>query len=858
MGEVYRALDTKLGRDVAIKIIPEIFARDADRMMRFAREARVLASLNHPHIAAIYGVEERALVMELVEGPTLAERIAQGPVPLEEALPIARQIAEALEYAHEKGVVHRDLKPANIKLTADGQAKVLDFGLAKALSSEPAPGESSADSPTLTMRATQAGIIMGTAAYMSPEQARGKTVDKRADIWAFGVVLYEMLTGAQLFEGETVSDTLAHVLTKEPDWDRAPAKTRRLLRDCLEKDPKQRLRDIGDGWRLLEEPPAEHPHHSALPWAALAAVAILAALGLAVVHFRETPPQPVPVRFQIPAPDKTTFDGGMALSPDGRRLAFIATGPDGRRMVWVRSLDSLAAQALPGTERAAFNPFWSPDSRFLGFAVQGMLKKVEATGGPPQTLCEIPGTIIGGSWSRDGVIVFGAPNSGLFRVSQAGGVATQFTKPDASLGETGHLRPWFLPDGRRFLYLTRNRNVEDDAIYLAALDGKARKRLVDARQAADYSPPAAGSENGHLLFLRDSTLMAQALDPKRFELAGDSFPVAEQVGSFLALGFFSVSANGVLAYRSGSSGSNSQLVWFDRGGKSLGTLGQPADYLGGLALSPDGKRVAVSEVDQAGKSDVWLLDVARGVHTRFTFDALSTRPTWSPDGMRLVFNSTRGGSPNIYQKDSSGSGNEELLLKSAFPEDWSPDGRYLLYNFSDPKIGNRDLWVLPDPAGPPENHKPIPYLQTPFSKGQGQFSPDGHWIAYTSDESGPSQYQVYVQSFPAGAGKFQVSTGTGGTQPRWRRDGKEIFYLAADGKLMAVETQTAPTFEAGAPRALFDPQISRGRMPAWVYYRYDVTADGKRFLVSSGPAALESSASAPITVVVNWLAALKR
>jgi Tol biopolymer transport system component len=860
MGEVYRALDTKLGREVAIKIIPETFARDADRMMRFAREARVLASLNHPHIAAIYGLEERALVMELVEGPTLAERIAQGPIPLEEALPIARQIAEALEYAHEKGIVHRDLKPANIKLTADGQAKVLDFGLAKALANDPVSGDNPADSPTLTMRATQAGMIMGTAAYMSPEQARGKTVDKRADIWAFGVVLYEMLTGTRLFDGETVSDTLAHVLTKEPDWDRAPRKTRRLLRKCLEKDPKRRLRDIGDAWELLEEAAeaqAIGPRHRGLPWAA-AAVAILAAVGLGVVHFRETPPQPVPMRFQIPEPDKASFGNyGMALSPDGRRLAFVAAGPDTRGMVWVRPLDSLAAQALRGTEGAAYALFWSPDSRFLGFAVQGKLKKIEATGGPPQTLCEIPGIIIGGSWSRDGVIIFGTPASGLFRVPQAGGVATQVTKPDESLGENGHLMPWFLPDGRHFLYVTNTRKVEDEAIYLATLDGKERKRLVGAKQSAAYAPPAAGSEDGHLLFLRDRTLMAQALDAKRFELAGEPFPVAEQVDSYLRLGFFSVSANGALAYRSVSIGNISQLVWFDRGGKSLGALGQPADYYGGLALSPDGKRVAVGEGDQAG-SDIWLLDVARGVHTRFTFDTKSLRPTWSPDGTRLVFSSTRDGSVNIYQKDSSGSGNEELLSKSGNPEGWSPDGRYLLYIVLDPKTNDRDLWVLPDPAGPPENHKPIPYLQTPFSEGQGRFSPDGHWIAYISNESGPAQYQIYVQSFPAGAGKFQVSTGAGGTQPRWRRDGKEIFYLAADGKLMAVETQTTPRFEARAPKPLFDPRISRGGLAPYVFYRYDVTADGTRFLVNSAPTTTESSASAPITVVVNWLAALKR
>jgi Tol biopolymer transport system component len=861
MGEVYRALDTKLGREVAIKIIPETFARDADRMMRFAREARVLASLNHPHIAAIYGVEERALVMELVEGPTLAERIAQGPVPLEEALPIARQIGEALEYAHEKGVVHRDLKPANIKLTADGQAKVLDFGLAKALSNEPASADDPADSPTLTMRATQAGIIMGTAAYMSPEQARGKIVDKRADIWAFGVVLYEMLTGRQLFEGETVSDTLAHVLTKEPEWNRAHAKTRRLLRKCLERDPKRRLRDIGDAWELLDEAaetPAIGLRHRWLPWAAMAlAILTLAGLAVAVVHFRETAPQPVPMRFQIPAPEKTDFGhNGMALSPDGRRLAFVAIGADGQGTVWVRPLDSLAAQALPGTEGATFALFWSPDSRFLGFAVRGKLKKIEATGGPPQTLCEIPGAIVGGSWSRDGLIIFGTPSSGLFRVPQAGGVATQFTTPDASLGEVGQLMPWFLPDGRHFLYVTYTKNVEDEAIYFATLDSKERKRLVDAKQDAAYAPPAAGSGNGHLLFLRDGTLMAQPLDARRFELAGEPFPVAEQVGSYLSRGFFSVSANGALAYLSGSPGVNSQLVWFDRGGKSLGTLGQPANYYGGLALSPDGKHVAVGEGDQTG-SDIWLLDVARGVHTRFTFDTRSLKPTWSLDGTRLVFNSNRG-QDGMSWKDSSGSGNQELLSKSGSPDDWSADGRYLLYIFSDPKTTHRDLWVLPDPAGPPENHKPMPYLQTPFDKRQPRFSPDGHWIAYTSDESGPRQYQIYVQSFPAGAGKFQVSTGAGGTQPRWRRDGKELFYLAADGKLMAVETQTTPKFEAAAPKALFDPQIPRGGVPPFMYYRYDVTADGKRFLVNSSPTAPESSAAAPITVVVNWLAGLKR
>jgi eukaryotic-like serine/threonine-protein kinase len=872
MGEVFRALDTKLGREVAIKVIPEPFARDADRMMRFAREARVLASLNHPHIAAIYGVEERALVMELVEGPTLAERIAQGPVPLEEALPLARQIAEALEYAHEKGIVHRDLKPANVKLTADGQAKVLDFGLAKALANDSVAGDP-ADSPTLTMRATLAGVIMGTAAYMSPEQARGSTADRRADIWSFGVMLYEMLTGRQMFGGETVSDTLAAVLRADLDWAALPASTpapiRRLLRRCLERDRKKRLRDIGDAIIDIDEALAGVPESiSSSPtsrgvirwWHAALAILTLAGLALAVVHFRETPPpQPVPVRFQIPAPEKTTFGGssGLALSPDGRRLAFVASGPDGRAVVWVRPLDSLAAQALPGTEGANFGPFWSPDSRSLGFSVRGRLKKIDASSGPPQTLCEIPGNIIGGSWSRDGVIIFGTATSGLFRVPQAGGVATQFTTPDASLGELGHLRPWFLPDARHFLYVTRTSKLGAESIYYAALDGKERKRLVGAKQAAAYAPPPlAGSEIGHLLFLRDGTLMAQPLEDRRFEPVGEPFPVAEQVGSYLALGYYSVSANGVLAYRSGSSGAYSQLVWFDRGGKSLGSLGSPGIYYGGLALSPDGHRVAAGEMDQAGNYDVWLLDVARGIHTKFTFDGADLGPIWSPDGTRLFF-INRGGNNDIHQKSSNGSGNEELLLKSGTPEDWSPGGRNLLYSVVDSKTQETDLWVLPDAAGPSETRKPMPYLQTPYSERQGRFSPDGRWIAYASNESSPGQYQIYVQSFPAGAGKFHVSTGPGGTQPRWRRDGKELFYLAADGKLMAVEVQTAPKFEAQAPKALFDLRVQLGAAPPWVVYGYDVTADGKRFLVNSALATPESSAITPITVVVNWLAALK-
>ncbi|HXB70266.1 MAG TPA: protein kinase [Candidatus Acidoferrales bacterium] len=883
MGEVWRATDTKLGREVAIKVLPDRFAADPDRMARFRREAQVLASLNHPNIAAIYGVEERTIVMELVPGDTLAELVARGPVPVAEALPMARQIAEALEAAHEKGIVHRDLKPANVKVTPAGVIKVLDFGLAMAVSTAGStaggPAGAQADlntSPTLTVRATQAGMIMGTAAYMSPEQARGMAVDKRSDIWSFGVVLYELLTARPMFAGDTISDTLAAVLRADIDLSALPPETppsiRRLLRRCLERDRKRRLPDIGVARLEIDEalggavespaPAAAPQAHVAFRWwnAALALVA-LAGFAVAVVHFRETPPQPALMRFQIPAPEKTSFGStGMALSPDGRQLAFIASGVDGRAMLWVRPLDSVVARALPGTEGAGWLPFWSPDSRFIGFLVQGKVKRIEAAGGPPLTLCEVPDFVIGGSWSRDGVIIFGTPNGGLFRVSQAGGAATRLTSLDQAHGELGHLRPWFLPDGRHFLYLLRTGNPETSGIYLATLDGPGRKRLAVANQAGAYAPPAAGSQNGHLLFLREGTLMALPLDASRFEPAGEAFPLAEQVGSWLAMGFFSVSANGVLAYRNGGGGgASSQLVWFDRQGKSLGALGPPGVYGTGPALSPDGSRAAVDQVDSAGNRNVWVLDAARGVPAPFTFDAVQDfSPVWSPDGTRLVLGSMRGtaGADGIYQKDSRGAGKEELLLQSGmavFPNDWSPDGRYLLYSAAGPK-GRFELWVVPAAGGTPLDSKPVPYLQGPYNEQQGQFSPDGQWIAYSSDETG--SYQVYVQSFPAGAGKFQVST-AGGVQPRWRREGKEIFYIGIDGRLTAVSVKTAPRFETGAPLALFDAQLAVvGRVGP--YFNYDVAADGKRFLVNSNAIYSAASAPTPITVIVNWQAAAKR
>ena len=862
MGAVYRATDTKLNREVAIKVLPDYFAADPDRLGRFQREAEVLASLNHPNIAAIYGVEERALVLELVEGLTLAERIAQGSIPLEEALPIATQIAEALEYAHERGVVHRDLKPANIKITPQGRVKVLDFGLAKALASEPVAGHP-ASSPTLTMRATMAGMIMGTDAYMSPEQARGQNVDQRADIWAFGVVLYEMLTGHQLFGGPTVSDTLAAVLRSDPDWSAlpgdVPANVRTLLRRCLERDPKRRLPHIGvariefdDAVKTPVGPVPPSPVQSRRSWLiAVLGVVALAGIAVSFLHFRESAPQAAVLRFQIPAPENANFGAaGLALSPDGSKLAFIATATGGQPMIWVRSLDSLPARALPTTEGAIYLPFWSPDGRYIGFGVPGKLKKVEASGGPAVTLCDVNGLPLGGTWNRDGVILFSTNSTPVLRVSQAGGTPTDVTKLDA--GELAHMRPWFLPDGRHFLYISRGGT--QSAIYAGSLDGKKAKRLVVSRQAAAYAPPNPGSEHGHLLFLRENTLMAQPLDTERLELLGEPVPISDQVGSVLAMGYFAVSANGLLAYRSGTNSNFSHVVRFDREGKVTGTFGPSAEYLN-VSISPDGRRLALDERDQHGTRDVWLLDLSRDAPTRFTFSGMHTTPIWSPDGSRLVFGSdpSRANNYDIYEKNAGGAGEEHLLLKSGVPQSWSPDGKYLLYAVNDPST-RQDLWILPMAAGEPGGNQPKPFLNSRAYERSGQFSPDGRWVAYASDESG--QYQIYVQSFPAGAGKFQISA-TDGFQPRWRPDGKEIFYVTGEGKLMAVSVNTAPQFEVSPPQMLFDPQIGPGAS-AVSNFRYAVTPDGRQFLAASSIANPRGTTDAPITILLNWNVTLRR
>ena len=835
MGEVYRARDPRLNRDVAIKVSAAQFSE------RFEREAKAIAALNHPNICQIYDVGPNYIVMEYIEGES-----PKGPIPLEEALPIARQIAYALEAAHDKGITHRDLKPGNIKIKSDGTVKVLDFGLAKVTGGPASSGE---NSPTLTIGMTQAGMILGTASYMAPEQARGKeSVDKRADIWAFGVVLYELLTGRRLFTGEDVGEILASVIKEVPDLSAAPPRVLPLLQRCLEKDPQKRLRDIGDMELLLAKPTAlpvqtlpTPRHRSWLPWC-IAAFLLLALMPANILHFRESPPARTAVRFQIPPPEKASFDPtNLDLSPDGRKLAFTATGADGRVQVWVRSFDSLDAQPLPGTE-GAISVFWSPDSRFLGFGSQGKLRKIDVSGGPPQTLCDLPsGILAGGSWGTDGVIIFGI-GSTISSVPQAGGVATSIT----TLGpqERIHVRPHFLPDGKHFIFY-----VGDVGIYLGTLGSKEKRRLVAATTEAYYAPPVAGSEDGHLLFLRETTLMAQALNARSFNPTGDAFPIAEGVGYMANHGFFSVSSSGALAYLAGGAGVNLQLGWFDRDGKLLGPVGPRANYLD-FALSPDATRVAVSQRDLGGGNvSIWLLDLIRGIPTRFTSGAYADRrPIWSPDGSRVAFASVQEYSSDIYQKDANGSGTETVLVKSRnnkFPLDWSADGQYLMYWEEAPKTG-RDLWVLTTAAGAADR-KPAPYLQTPFNEDEAKFSPGPgppSWVAYTSDESG--RREVYLQSFPVGSGKVQVSSG--GSAPMWRRDGKEIFYTSTNGEVMSVEVQTAPTPKVGIPKVLFAPRTARG---------VDVTPDGKRFLLIAPAAQLEQGAPTPITVVLNWQAALK-
>jgi Tol biopolymer transport system component len=850
MGEVYRATDTKLGRNVAIKVLPESFALDADRMARFQREAQVLAALNHPNIAAIYGIEQGALIMELVEGEDL-----RGPLPLDTALDYARQLAAALEAAHDKGIVHRDLKPANIKVTPEGVVKVLDFGLAKALAAD-APAGDPASSPTLTMRATVAGAIMGTAAYMSPEQARGRPVDRRADVWGFGVVLWEMLTGAPLFGGETVSDVLAQVLTWEPDWNRVPATVRRLLRSCLQKDPKQRLKGIGDWQCLLDEERGDQEvtrRPEGLPhWGMAVAgviIGIAAAAGWGWLH-------PAPAadsrtyNLEIVPPDgeslyQEAVSGFQAISPDGRTLAFIAESK-GTRHIWVRPLDSPVARPLQGTELAN-GLFWSPDSRHLGFMAGTKLERVEVATGAIKEICDLAWIIRGASWSAGGTIIFAAAGREIERVSADGGIPARVTAIDYNR-ELGHQFPQFLQDGKHFLYEIQRVQAAASGLYIGSLDvapeKQERRQIAATPYAALYAPTPRGSA-GHLLFLRGKTLFAQPFDPNLFALGGAPRAIAENVEARGPLGEFSVSQTGLLAFSSAGNLIRSVAI-VSRDGTTVETLGRPGAYEV-ARRSPDGRSLALV-LRGAPVTNIWVMETARGVPTRFTNEStMSSYPIWSADGKEIVFSSNRGGAYRMYRKPLAENGPERLIQpaeSSQTPLALSRDGQAILYLQSDRERRVYSLLLLPLAPG----SAPIPIASPVLLSGVG-LAPSGRWVAFSSSESGAPE--VYVQGMPGGSGaagaKIRVSS-AGGANPQWSADGNELFFNSLDDRLMAVAVKyPGGQFQAGEPKQLFPLGGSSSFMGA-IYW--EPIGNGQRFVVLR---------SAPVTgrdnrinVVINW------
>jgi Tol biopolymer transport system component/predicted Ser/Thr protein kinase len=831
MGEVYRARDTKLDRDVAIKMLPAAFAQDPERLARFEREAKVLASLNHPNIAQIYGVEERALIMELVEGETL-----HGPLPVETALNYAKQIADALEAAHEKGITHRDLKPGNVKIRPDGTVKVLDFGLAKV------PWVSGVDSPdeaTATLT-TGAGMILGTAAYMSPEQAQGKPVDKRADIWAFGVVLYEMLTGRSVFQGETVSDTLAAVLTKEPEWERVPAKVRRLLQSCLQKDPKKRLQAIGDSRLLLEDQPQRMAlRHRHLPWAAVS----LPLAGVAIWGWLHTPPaEPRPVARWTATLPASDIGSGLAISRNGTRLAYNGQ-MGGSSLIWVRMLDQPEGRPIQGTE-GGLRPFFSPDGQWLAYSqgAVGPLKKVPVTGGTPITLCD-GARLTGGSWGEDGSIIFSGTN-GLMRVSASGGTCESLTRPDPQKRELYNW-PWILPGGQSILFTIGTTGLFDSA-RIAVLDLKSSgiRVLVNGASSARYVP------SGHLVYVRGGTIFAVPFDRKRLVVTGSETPVIEKVFYNSRGGFadYTFSDSGLLVYRAETRTvtAGRTLEWLDRKGVAQALPAPPQQYTG-VRLSPDGQRALVGidfsedSENSGGSRDIWIYELARGGLTRLTSVGSTLQPRWTPDGRRVAFASSVG-NHGIYWVPADGSGRPELLLPSqalARLDSWTPDGKMLLYHSGTPAR----IWTLTTPGDGGES-KPRLFLETSFNEFDAQVSPDGRWVAYTSDESGKNQ--VYARPFPGPGGKTSISI-EGGQESRWSRDGHELFYRdPRKNQLMAVDIQTGPTFRAARPRALFELRTSY----------WDVALDGKRFLAVKEPQAVASEAK--MEAVVNWFEELRQ
>ncbi len=859
MGEVYRARDARLGRDVAIKVLPAHLSANPEVRARFEREARAISHLNHPHICTLYDIGHHDgtnyLVMELLEGETLAHRLAKGPLPLPDVLRHGVEIASALDVAHRGGIVHRDLKPGNVMLTKAG-AKLMDFGLARATGPAVA-AVGQPESPTVSRPLTAEGAIVGTLQYMAPEQLEGREADARADLWALGCVLYEMATGRRAFEGTSQASLIAAVLKEAPRpmtelQPLTPPALDRVVTQCLAKDPDERWQTAHDVKRELEwiaeggssvglpaPVAARRKSRERLAWvvAALAA-AVAAALGVGVGFMLRAPAEPRQVRFEIAAPEHFTYVDSPRISPDGRTVAFPASDASGRTAIWLRPLDSLQARPLAGTENPDGRPIWSPDSRHIAFFAGGKLKKVSVEGGPSQIICDAPSGV-DGTWSAAGQILYDGGGEPIRAVAAGGGTPRDVITLSSDHGHLGVVAlPEFLPDGERFVYLEWDTSG-NSTMMLGALDGTAPSPLVESVSRVQYVEP------GYLLYVRESTLVAQPFDTGVGELTGEPRPVADQVyASESGQADFSASRDGTLVYRTFTTNAR-QLLWRDRTGRELGAVGE-LEMFGGLSVSPQGSRLAIDiRPNWADVCDVWIYDLERGGRSRLTFDPkCDIDPLWSPDGTRIAFNSNRSGTFDLYVKDASGAGEEQLLLaagETVTPCDWSRDGRFIALMRLGADTG-WDIWALPmDGSG-----DAFPVVQTPFFEGRPRFSPDGCWIAYQSDESGRDE--IYVRQFPGPDGRWQVST-SGGRNPWWSADGREIFYLDGAENMVSVAVRAADVFTAALPEVLFKSWLYRG----FFRNRYVMTSDGERFLMMSPP---KSQIIPPITVVLNWDVAL--
>ncbi len=845
MGQVYRARDTKLDRDVALKVLPQAFTDDPDRLARFEREAKVLASLNHPNIGHIYGLEEaegtKALVLELIEGPTLADRIARGPIPIDEALPIAKQIAEALEAAHEAGVIHRDLKPANIKVREDGTVKVLDFGLAKAL--DPSPGADPSQSPTLTVAATQMGVIMGTAAYMSPEQITGKPVRRASDLWSFGVVLFETLSGEAPFVGGTAPEILTEVLKSDPDWALLPRDTpdslHRLLRRCLAKDARARIADAGVA-RLEIEEASERPRvtagHSTVratterPWQFVTGL-VVGTLALAVLGWNvleDASPTAAPTYFEmLLPPDQQLVLAGLndavVLSDDGRYLAFVGRGDRGRQL-YMKSLDEFVATAIPGTEGASF-PFFSPNGQWLGFFAGGEIRKVPVSGGATLKVCDGTGLANGATWGPDNMIVFSSLESGLSIVSADSGVPELLTQPDPRNGEVTHGSPRYLPDGSGVLFTVHR--APEPSVALLSLETREWVTLFEGGAGARWSP------TGHLLLGRNGTILAVPFDLTRGVIDGSPVPVLEGVyTSQFSVPYFSVSANGSLLYV--PSRRNETMVWADAAG-SVSPLSVDPDTYEHPRVSPDGRHVAF-DIGPGDRRDIWVFDTVRGVSTPLTVDGGNFLPLWTPDGQRIVFASTRTGSWDLYWMAADGTGQTEPLLQLPYPQvpsSFAPDGTLAYYEIN-PDTG-RDIWVLPP------NGKPSPFVVTQDHEAQPTFSPDGHWVAYSSNRSGRAE--VYIRPYPGPGADSLVST-DGGSEPLWSQSGDAVYFRNGES-VWRVAVSMDPDLVLGTPELVLEGAYD---FTAGGDLHYSATPDRQQFLM------VTANSVTRMRMILNWFA----